>query len=360
MFASEKFSRKCLYERKIEPLSNAFWHNANCAPRGLNCVGRISQLRITSGEVVLSYSVGGVACDKLAVLLYALLPVTCAEIVEAAVAIVGIQRFDDFLVRLDADHLAGLQIERLSRHRRSLRHAVGPDRIRHAADRALVGVIDPAHGKANADPCFGNGAPGGIQQALGELGQLHVARGVVLDELPHIPPGQRLGGKLHLRVLADIGLFRLAGSGRDSDARMQDVFGAAGTACGRRNSGTIQRRLRLDPLQPGFLPEDQAAGLAAVMRRSVAADVRQMNGVGHLAAADPECGIAGLVRALADHHPGAAISQHLRHERHLVEPAVGIEGSENFFPRADLHPFAGLEAEHLLVAHGGALPKKVQ
>ena len=68
------------------------------------------------------------------------------------------------------------------------------------------------------------------------------------------------------------------------------------------------------------------------MRRPVATNVRKMDGIGHLSAADPECRIAGLVSPLSDHHPGTAVFEHLRHERQFVQPSVGVQRRENLLP----------------------------
>jgi hypothetical protein len=71
-------------------------------------------------------------------------------------------------------------------------------------------------------------------------------------------------------------------------------------------------------------------------------------------------GIASLVRRPEDREPRPALRRHFRHERHFVEPAIGVQRRKDLFLGADLHPFTGLEAQSLFVAHRGPFPKKIQ
>ncbi|MBP1294548.1 MULTISPECIES: hypothetical protein [Bradyrhizobium] len=62
-----------------------------------------------------------------------------------------------------------------------------------------------------------------------------------------------------------------------------------------------------------------------------------MDRVQHLAPADTERGIAGLVSSLADAKRLAAMLQHLGHEGHFLQAAVGIQRREDLLLASDLH-----------------------
>src|SRR5262249_38759675 len=73
-------------------------------------------------------------------------------------------------------------------------------------------------------------------------------------------------------------------------------------------------RCRVDRPEPRFLPEEQAARLAAAVRFAVAA-MLEVNAMRELEAPETADGVAGLVCTLVDLEPSATIFEHLRHER---------------------------------------------
>ena len=99
----------------------------------------------------------------------------------------------------------------------------------------------------------------------------------------------------------------------------------------------------LGPFEPGFLPEHEARGLAAVVCRSVAPHALQMDGVLH--PPDRTGARAGDVGALCDRERAAAVLQHLGHERKPVERSVRIQRGEDLRCAANPDEFPGLQAE---------------
>ena len=101
----------------------------------------------------------------------------------------------------------------------------------------------------------------------------------------------------------------------------------------------VLRRLFPKRPKPRQFPEENATGLAAAVRTSVAARVK-MNGLMDAAAANRKHRIAGLVRPLVDLKTLSAEGEHFRHERHAFQLAVLVEGCEDLFPATDLNPIA--------------------
>ncbi len=74
-FARCKISRKGTDECQVQPLPHSLGDNLNCVLRRFQCLGRVAQLRIAIGKVVLTDAIGGVASDELRKFLNAILPV---------------------------------------------------------------------------------------------------------------------------------------------------------------------------------------------------------------------------------------------------------------------------------------------
>ena len=115
-----------------------------------------------------------------------------------------------------------------------------------------------------------------------------------------------------------------------------------------RHRGAVARRARvrpvrlrlailgLDPRQPRLPPEEKTAGLAAAVRRPVAAQVLEMDGGLHPPILLPVDRVASLVRARLYSIPSTAVGEHLRHKRQAVKLPVRIERLENLFLASNL------------------------
>ena len=97
------------------------------------------------------------------------------------------------------------------------------------------------------------------------------------------------------------------------------------------------RLVRLDPLQPGLLPVDEAAGLTPSMGLAIAAHALEVDGMLHPIHAGPIDGVAQLQGELPDPEPLAAELQHLGHERQFLQFAVLVQRRKDlgFAPHLD-------------------------
>ena len=103
-----------------------------------------------------------------------------------------------------------------------------------------------------------------------------------------------------------------------------------------------------DGFQPRFLPEDQAAGLAAAVGGSIAARF-EVDGLIDSASSHWKHGVAGLVRSFIDLKSLAAEREHLGHERHAIELSLLVERPQNLFLASDLYPVGNFWFAHLRV-----------
>jgi hypothetical protein len=85
--------------------------------------------------------------------------------------------------------------------------------------------------------------------------------------------------------------------------------------------------------QPGFVPEEQAASLAAIVGRPVAAQPLDKHHTVHTPQA--ETLDAGPVGPAKDAAALAAARHHFRHERQPGQLRVGVERGQDFFEAAD-------------------------
>src|SRR2546423_8137525 len=98
--------------------------------------------------------------------------------------------------------------------------------------------------------------------------------------------------------------------------------------------------MRIYPLQPALVPEEQASGITVGMRFSVTPYIHQMNSIADAPHIPRQNVVAGLVRALEYPESLPAIGKHFRHERHVVKRPVGIQCCQDFFLAAHLDNFA--------------------
>ncbi|HTQ62619.1 MAG TPA: hypothetical protein VMI32_20505 [Candidatus Solibacter sp.] len=89
--------------------------------------------------------------------------------------------------------------------------------------------------------------------------------------------------------------------------------------------------------QPGILPEEQAARLAATVRASITSGV-EVNGPADPATPHGENGIAGLVSPLVNLKSLPAEGKHFGHKWHSVEAPLRIQSLEDFFLALDFDP----------------------
>jgi len=221
---------------------------------------------------------------------------------QAAILGLGVERRLDLLAALDLHPLAGRQVQRLARR---------PDLV-----PAGIPAEQPAEGKA--DP------PADAAEGFGER---RVAEDLA-QAVDGVPPGKGRGGPGQLRGLAVVAAVTDHG-------QLFEVRARRGGRGDRVAAGAGSR------LQPGRLPEDPAAALAAVVVRAVAAQTFEEHGI--LQAAETGPFHAGQLRVPQDAKSPAAIAGHFRHEGHAVELAAGVKRGEDFAGAADLDHLAPAE-----------------
>jgi hypothetical protein len=93
----------------------------------------------------------------------------------------------------------------------------------------------------------------------------------------------------------------------------------------------------LNRLQPGRLPEQQAACLTVAINLTITPRSIEVYGIRQYTPACLVYGVAGLVGALIDREFLATKLEHLWHERQILEPAVFVERTQYrlFFLDAD-------------------------
>ncbi len=105
----------------------------------------------------------------------------------------------------------------------------------------------------------------------------------------------------------------------------------------------VRYKRRVNSLQPGFMPENQAAGIASTMRLAVASNTSQVHRAFHGAHVPSLNVVAGFVGHSVHTKSFAAVLEHLRHERHGIPPAIFIQGGEDFLRRTHFNSFACLQ-----------------
>ena len=141
---------------------------------------------------------------------------------------------------------------------------------------------------------------------------------------------------------------RVVGPGDQLDARAarELLLLASRKRTGRFAAAAARFRLvRLDPLQPGLLPVDEAAGLTPSMGLTVAAHALEVDGMPHPVHAGPVDGVAQLQGELPDPEPMAAELQHLGHERQVLQLAVLVQRREDLRLAPHLDQFADAQVE---------------
>src|SRR5438270_13816207 len=103
--------------------------------------------------------------------------------------------------------------------------------------------------------------------------------------------------------------------------------------------------MRIYPLQPALVPEEQAPGITVGMRFSVTPYIHQMNSIADAPHIPRQYVVAGLVRALEYPKSLPPIGKNFRHERHVVKGPVGILCCENFFLAAHFDNFARMKSQ---------------
>lgn len=93
----------------------------------------------------------------------------------------------------------------------------------------------------------------------------------------------------------------------------------------------------VDWFEPCFLPEDQAPRLAIAVPGTIAADIFQMHGMQHAAAADPVGRIARFVGAPEHTKLFSAELKHLRHEGEFLQSSMAVQRGKNLFSATHLH-----------------------
>src|SRR5262249_15240725 len=239
--------------------------------------------------------------------------------VEASVRKSDVQRRKDFLIGFDPHEVAWPKIEIAPGCRLTARDLALRSGKRNAAGDGLKSIVQRA---GRAPPFIAESQRSviveQIEEAAGYLRQGSVARCVRIDILPSIPPAERLRifeqfGSL--TGIADIsaGILLPCGS--------HDV--ALRTAGRRRRFLALRRNAfrhqldwgrSVDALEPGALPEDEAAGLTTTVGNAVTAEVEVVPVLQTPAYVVPADRIASLGRGLIDAETLTAVLEHLRHE----------------------------------------------
>src|SRR3982751_2296496 len=89
-------------------------------------------------------------------------------------------------------------------------------------------------------------------------------------------------------------------------------------------------RRPVDCLEPGTLPEYQAASLTSAVNKAIAAEVEMIAVLQASPSIMPAYCIAGLGRGLVNAKALSAVFEHLRHEGELLQAPVLVERSKNF------------------------------
>ena len=110
------------------------------------------------------------------------------------------------------------------------------------------------------------------------------------------------------------------------------------------------RRIVVNPLEPCFLPEDPAFGLAAGMGGSVAAKVIQHDRVGQPTDTRIADRVTGSLDLAQDAVRPPVIPEHLRHERDAVEARRSIQCVEDRVRRPQPDVVSGFQSPSRVTA----------
>jgi hypothetical protein len=152
-------------------------------------------------------------------------------------------------------------------------------------------------------------------------------------------------------VLGEVRRLQVPGRRLERVGRLAapDLVGAVPTHRARRRTGDtvelcralgalpdlLPRRTVVDAAKPRFLPVEPALRLATAVRGSV-----EVDRVAHTATAGALDRVADLLDAARHRETAAGQAGHLRHERHAVDRAVGVERCEDLGGRPDLDDIA--------------------
>jgi hypothetical protein len=95
--------------------------------------------------------------------------------------------------------------------------------------------------------------------------------------------------------------------------------------------------LILDPLEPNFLPEEQASSLTAPIRLAIAPEF-QMDRVRKPPTAYGVNGITSLVCPFVNSKSLSTKFKHLRHKRKTLQATPFVEGPQDLIPASYFHP----------------------
>src|SRR4029077_10107643 len=124
--------------------------------------------------------------------------------IQAAIPAIGVQRFQDFLMRLDPHQFAWLKIDRLRRSWPSRGYGSGSSRKWRPPPQWMELVIEPSHRGSQSDAGLADGIKQRIYSGTNDPPETHISGPIVLDILANIPPREVRGRVGQSGSLADI------------------------------------------------------------------------------------------------------------------------------------------------------------